>query len=98
MIEELKTGSPEIIEIQPEHFASISKPRIKLTEEGYLIPKPKERRSKKIAKEELYKKQVEEISNLLGIPAQRPQGMTWEKYYNDLVLKNMDKLTKYYQE
>jgi hypothetical protein len=58
----------------------------------------KTRRSQRLAREEFYKKQVEDISQFLGIPAIRPRGYTWEKYYDELFEKNMEKLTRYYQK
>jgi hypothetical protein len=55
-------------------------------------------RSQRLTREEFYKKQVEDLSQFLGIPAIRPRGYTWEKYYDELVEKNMEKLTRYYQK
>jgi hypothetical protein len=32
------------------------------------------------------------------MPVMRPEGMTWEKYFDELVEKNIGKLMRYYQK
>jgi hypothetical protein len=83
LIQELKTGGPP--KIKPLALEQISSTK------KYRSP----RIAKLSAREEFYKKQVDDISKFLKILVNRPRGYTWERYYEELVNKNLEKLTKY---